>query len=66
MQNNNSYDEGLAIIKKYDSEPKVNVSENTTVVIVKDYLSTFAEEDNDKLQELGWDWEDREVWSFSK
>ncbi len=54
---------GLGIIQKYDVNPTIEPHDNTVQVVVTDGIN-FNDEDVDRLELLGWYWEDREVWLF--
>lgn len=53
---------GLKILAVYDNEATIERKDNITVVILDETKCNISDEDADKLNELGWHWEDREVW----
>lgn len=55
---------GLQIIATYDDNASVNHLDNCVQVIVDECKSTFTDHDEDKLRELGWYHEDREIWLY--
>jgi hypothetical protein len=56
--------DGLRIINTYDPEATVEQHGKIVHVILDETKSSISDEDADKLHELGWYWEDREVWIY--
>ena len=56
--------DGLRIIHKYDPEATVEQQGKIVQVILGDTKSFISDEDADQLHELGWSWEDREIWLY--
>jgi hypothetical protein len=55
---------GLGLIATYDDKASVNHLDDCVQVIVDECKSAFTARDEDKLRELGWYHEDREVWLY--
>lgn len=55
---------GLKILNTYDTEATVERKGDITFVILDETKSNISDEDADKLRDLGWHWEDQEMWMY--
>ena len=56
--------EGLGIIAKYDPQASVKADMDNIMVVLNDGIMP-SDQDAERLRQLGWQWEDREVFLFS-
>ena len=56
--------DGLRIIHTYDPEATVEQHGKIVQVILDETKSSINDDHVDRLNELGWHWEDREVWLY--
>jgi len=57
--------EGMRILTTYDPDVTENHCDHYILAVLTDYLSTLSEEDEEKMKALGWQHDDREVWSYN-